>query len=162
VTTPQSPRKPEPVAYKGEPLDAERGPGLGCFRFQMIVLVASIILTPLTVSWNWPFWITIVLFVTVMLLLLLTGQTMIFLLRLVAAGRSDGRRRPLASATPTVGEIEDEAPAESPPSPADAEAGAAPVEPAAEAGPVAEPAPAEPVADDTATTGGNDPSGVRQ
>jgi len=41
---------------------------------------------------------------------LLTGQTMIFLLRLVAAGRSDGRRRPLASQTPTVGELEDETP----------------------------------------------------
>ena len=154
MTTPQNPRKPEPVAYKGEPLDAERGPGLGCFRFQMIVLVASIILTPLTVSWNWPFWITVVLFVTVMLLLLLTGQTMIFLLRLVAAGRSEGRRRPLASTTPTVGEIEDEAPI----APADAEAAAASVKTAA----AAEPTHAEPVADDTATTGGNDPSGVRQ
>ena len=154
MTTPQNTRKPEPVAYKGEPLDAERGPGLGCFRFQMIVLVASIILTPLTVSWNWPFWITVVLFVTVMLLLLLTGQTMIFLLRLVAAGRSDGRRRPLASTTPTVGEIEDEAPI----APADAEAAAASAEHASDA----ESAPAGPVADDTDTTGGNDPSGVRQ
>jgi hypothetical protein len=42
-------------------------------------------------------------------LLLLTGQTVIFLLRLVAADRrAQGRRRPLASATKTVGEMEDE------------------------------------------------------
>ena len=44
----------------------------------------------------------------VILLLLITGQTIIFLLRLVAADRR-GRRRPLASDTKTVGELEDEA-----------------------------------------------------
>ena len=43
-----------PVEYKGEPLDAERGPGLGCFRFQLVVLVVLIVLTPLSVAWNWP------------------------------------------------------------------------------------------------------------
>ena len=45
--------------------------------------------------------------------LLVTGQTIIFLLRLVAADRR-GRRRPLASDTKTVGELEDStaAPAE--------------------------------------------------
>ena len=42
-------------------------------------------------------------------LLLVAGQTIIFLLRLVAADRRT-RRRPLGSATKTVGEIEDEAP----------------------------------------------------
>ena len=42
----------------------------------------------------------------VILLLLLTGQTIIFLLRLVSAERR-GRRRPLASGTKTVGELED-------------------------------------------------------
>ena len=41
-------------------------------------------------------------------LLLVTGQTIIFLLRLVAADRR-GRRRPLASETKTVGELEDAA-----------------------------------------------------
>jgi hypothetical protein len=40
-------------------------------------------------------------------LLLTTGQTIIFLLRLVAADRRS-RRRPLGSATKTVGELEDE------------------------------------------------------
>ena len=40
-------------------------------------------------------------------LLLITGQTIIFLLRLVAADRRS-RRRPLGSATKTVGELEDE------------------------------------------------------
>ena len=44
----------------------------------------------------------------VIFLLLITGQTIIFLLRLVAADRR-GRRRPLASGTKTVGELEDEA-----------------------------------------------------
>ena len=47
-------------------------------------------------------------------LLLVTGQTIIFLLRLVAADRR-GRRRPLASGTKTVGELED-ASAATPPS----------------------------------------------
>ncbi|MGH2511729.1 MAG: hypothetical protein ACRDGQ_03475, partial [Candidatus Limnocylindrales bacterium] len=41
-------------------------------------------------------------------LLLITGQTIIFLLRLVAADRR-GRRRPLASGSRTVGELEDAA-----------------------------------------------------
>jgi hypothetical protein len=39
---------------------------------------------------------------------LTTGQTVIFLLRLVAADRRS-RRRPMSSATKTVGELEDEA-----------------------------------------------------
>jgi hypothetical protein len=54
----------------------------------------------------------------VILLLLVAGQTIIFLLRLVAADRRS-RRRPLGSATRTVGEIEDQAaepPAAEPPS----------------------------------------------
>lgn len=97
------------VEYKGEPLDAARGPGLGCFRFQLGVLVVGIVLTPLSVLWNWPDWASAALLVGVLLLLLVTGQTIIFLLRLVAADRrAAGRRRPLASATRTVGELEDE------------------------------------------------------
>jgi hypothetical protein len=96
------------VQYKGGPLDAERGPGLGCFRFQVIVLGILIVLTPLSVLWAWPPTVSAVLLVVVILLLFLTGQTIIFLLRLVAADRrAAGRRRPLASATPTVGELED-------------------------------------------------------
>ena len=52
---------------------------------------------------------TIVLLATTLVLLLFVGQTIIFLLRLVAADRrSDARRRPLQSRTKTVGEIEDE------------------------------------------------------
>jgi hypothetical protein len=117
VTTPGSPRPDRPVNYKGEPLDPARGPGLGCFRFQIALLVALIILTPLSVDvLRWGQTVTAILFVGVMVLLLLTGQTMIFLLRLVAAGRSDGRRRPLASQTPTIGELEDETPP-APPAP---------------------------------------------
>ena len=99
ITTP-------PVQYKGDDLDAERGPGLGCFRFQLIVLAIFIVLTPLSVTWKWPDAISAALLFAVVILLLITGQTIIFLLRLVAADRR-GRRRPLASGTKTVGELED-------------------------------------------------------
>jgi hypothetical protein len=71
-----------------------------------VILVFFIILTPLTVVWNWPAPISAALLFAVILLLLVTGQTIIFLLRLVAADRR-GRRRPLASETKTVGELED-------------------------------------------------------
>jgi hypothetical protein len=97
------------VQYRGEPLDAERGPGLGCFRFQVVVLAVLIVLTPLSVGWGWPSWASTVLLFATIGLLLVAGQTIIFLLRLVAADRrAAGRRRPLGSATKTVGELEDE------------------------------------------------------
>jgi hypothetical protein len=96
-----------PVQYRGEDLEAERGPGLGCFRFQVAVLIFFIILTPLTVAWSWPTWISAALLFATIALLLVAGQTIIFLLRLVAADRRS-RRRPLGSATKTVGELEDE------------------------------------------------------
>jgi hypothetical protein len=116
-----------PIQYKGDVLEPERGPGLGCFRIQLAVLVVFIVLTPLTVAWHWPVAVSTALLFAVILLLLITGQTIIFLLRLVAADRR-GRRRPLGSETKTVGEIEDagakdapatEAPAEAPPDPAE-------------------------------------------
>ena len=107
---PTPPRRPRPttgpVQYKGDDLEPERGPGLGCFRFQVVILVFFIFLTPLSVAWNWPPMISTILLFAVILLLLVTGQTIIFLLRLVAADRR-GRRRPLASETKTVGELED-------------------------------------------------------
>jgi hypothetical protein len=109
---------PRPIEYKGEPLEPERGPGLGCFRFQLIVLAFLIVLTPLSVAWRWPDWLSAGLLLAVILLLLVAGQTIIFLLRLVAADRRT-RRRPLGSATRTVGELEDA-------SAADAEAAATP------------------------------------
>ena len=96
------------VQYKGAPLDSEKGPGLGCFWSQIVVLVVFLILTPLSVAWNWPFWLSAALLISVLVLLLVAGQTVIFLLRLIAADRrAEGRRRPLASRSPTVGEIED-------------------------------------------------------
>jgi hypothetical protein len=107
-TPPRPPRPTGPVKYKGEDLEAERGPGLGCFRFQLLVLVVLIVLTPLSVVWKWPDIVSGAFLFGVIGLLLLTGQTIIFLLRLVAADRR-GRRRPLGSATRTVGELEDEA-----------------------------------------------------
>jgi hypothetical protein len=130
------PRRPD---YRGEELDPERGPGLGCFWFQVIVLGFFIVLIPVGLKLNWPFELLAFLLFVVIGLLLLTGQSVIFLLRLVAADRrSQGRRRPLASPTKTVGELEDEHEV------ADAVGGARPVaaEPAD-----AEPAEAEPAPD---------------
>ena len=111
-TPPRRPRPTGPVQYRGDDLTPERGPGLGCFWTQVIVLVFFIILTPLSVVWNWPSAVSAALLFAVIGLLLVTGQTIIFLLRLVAADRR-GRRRPLASGTKTVGEIEDSGAAES-------------------------------------------------
>lgn len=105
-TPPRRPRPAGPVQYRGDDLTSERGPGLGCFRIQLIVLVFFIVLTPLSVVWNWPFPVSAGLLFAVIGLLLVTGQTIIFLLRLVAADRR-GRRRPLASGSKTVGELED-------------------------------------------------------
>ena len=100
-----TPRRP---AYKGEELDPARGPGLGCFWFQAAVLAVFLILIPVGVSLNWPFELLAALLFVALGLLLFVGQTLIFLLRLVAADRRDaGRRRPLASPTPTVGQLED-------------------------------------------------------
>ena len=106
--SPRTPSPSPPVRYKGEPLDAERGPGLGCFRFQVAVLAFLVVLTPLSVAWNWPFEVSAGLLFAVIVLLLAAGQTIIFLLRLVAADRREGRRRPVAGLTRTVGELEDE------------------------------------------------------
>ena len=115
MTSPEEPASVRPVDYKGEPLDSERGPGLGCFRFQVGLLVVLIFLTPLTVAWNWPIAVSAALLVITLVLLLFAGQTVIFLLRLVAADRREGRRRPLGSSTQTVGELEDaEATADAP------------------------------------------------
>jgi hypothetical protein len=116
-----------PVAYKGAPLDADRGPGLGCFRFQLALLVILVVLAPLSAWLGAPDWLSAALLIAVVVLLLVTGQTIIFLLRLVAADRrAAGRRRPVAGRTRTVGEIEDEA------------AGATPVEQPPDEGPVRE------------------------
>jgi hypothetical protein len=111
--TPSDPPRPNvrpDVDYKGAPLDAEKGPGLGCFWLQVVVLAVVVILTPLSAAWEWPVIVTIVLLAMTLVLLLFVGQTIIFLLRLVAADRrSEARRRPLRSQSKTVGEIEDEA-----------------------------------------------------
>lgn len=107
--TPPGGSAPTTVEYKGAPLDAEKGPGLGCFWIQIVVLGIVLILTPLSVAWSWPVAVSAGLLITVLILLLFAGQTVIFLLRLVAADRrAAGRRRPLGSATKTVGEMEDD------------------------------------------------------
>ncbi len=102
------------MQYKGDDLDAERGPGLGCFRIQLVVLVVFLFLTPLSVAWDWPPIVSAALLFAVIGLLLFTGQTIIFLLRLVSADRR-GRRRPLSSETKTVGELEDAGDRRAPP-----------------------------------------------
>jgi predicted lysophospholipase L1 biosynthesis ABC-type transport system permease subunit len=97
----------EPPLYKGEPLDADRGPGLGCFWVQVAALVVLLVLTPLTVIWAWDERVSAVLLIATLVLLFFTGQTIIFLLRLVAADRRT-RRRPLdPAARRTVGQLED-------------------------------------------------------
>ncbi len=103
-----------PIQYKGSDLEPERGPGLGCFRFQLVVLAVLVILTPISVVASWPELISAGLLFLVIGLLLVSGQTMIFLMRLLAADRRT-RRRPLNSASPTVGELEDVASAATPP-----------------------------------------------
>ena len=93
--------------YKGAPLDADRGPGLGCFWIQVVLLVVLLVVTPLSVVWAAPSWLSAALLILSLVLLFFVGQTMIFLLRLVAADRRS-RRRPLApSARRTVGQLED-------------------------------------------------------
>jgi hypothetical protein len=97
------------VQYKGAPLDAAKGPGLGCFWLQLAVLVVLVVLTPLSVNWGWPELVSGGLLIATIVLLLFAGQTIIFLLRLVAADRrAEARRRPLQPRSPTVGQIEDE------------------------------------------------------
>jgi hypothetical protein len=98
-----------PPQYKGEPLDAERGPGLGCFWLQVIVLGVLLVLTPLTVVWAWPAWVSAALLILTLVLLLFAGQTVIFLLRLVAADRRSRRTPQSPTARKTVGMLEDEA-----------------------------------------------------
>ena len=79
---------PEMPEYKGAPLSPDRGPGLGCFWIQVVALVVFIILAPLSAVLNWGEVIATALLIGVVILLLLVGQTAIFLLRLVAADRA--------------------------------------------------------------------------
>jgi hypothetical protein len=103
-----------PPIYKGEALDAERGPGLGCFWIQIGLLTFFLVLTPLTVTWGWDPFVSGTLLIFTLVLLLFAGQTVIFLLRLVAADRRT-RRTPLdPNARPTVGQLEDGGATEAP------------------------------------------------
>jgi hypothetical protein len=115
VSAPQGPPQ-----YRGEPLDAERGPGLGCFWLQVIVLGVLLVLTPLTVVWAWPAWISAALLILTLVLLLFAGQTVIFLLRLVAADRRSRRTPQSPTARKTVGMLEDEAASDPETAPPDA------------------------------------------
>jgi hypothetical protein len=104
-TVPSTP--PASPLYKGEPLEADRGPGLGCFWTQAVVLVVVLLLIPFGVNAHWPIWATGLLLTLALILVLFVSLTVIFLLRLVSADRRT-RRRPLRSgARPTVGQLED-------------------------------------------------------
>src|SRR5688500_15129045 len=63
--------------YKGEPLDAARGPGLGCFWIQVILLVSFLILTPVSVWLAAPEWVSAALLLMTLGLLFFVGQTSI-------------------------------------------------------------------------------------
>ena len=103
------PRRPD---YKGAPLDAARGPGLGCFWIHVGAFLGLFLLTPYGVINGWPAWLTTAMLIATLILLLFVGQTVIFLLRLVAADRRS-RRRPLREgARPTVGDLSASAPEE--------------------------------------------------
>ena len=113
---------PPPPQYKGADLDPARGPGLGCFWIQVAILALFVVLTPIGVLNGWPTWLSTAMLFVVLVLLFFVGQTAIFLLRLVTAERR-GRRRPLASRTKTVGELESADSGEGGPSPASREDG---------------------------------------
>jgi len=109
VTVPREPAGPsrgERPLYRGEPLDAERGPGLGCFWTQVVLLAIVLVLIPIGVWNEWSIYLTGGLLLVALGLVFFTSLTMIFLLRLVAADRR-ARRRPLSpAARPTVGDLE--------------------------------------------------------
>jgi hypothetical protein len=150
----------EPPIYKGEPLDAERGPGLGCFWIQIGLLTFFLIFTPLTVTWGWDPFISGALLIFTLILLLVSGQTIIFLLRLVAADRRT-RRAPLdPSARPTVGQLEDRSGAGEPGEDGPSEDGpsgvaASKTSPAGDGGPT-DPTVADDLADPTEASGAED------
>ncbi|HYL40388.1 MAG TPA: hypothetical protein VET90_03675, partial [Candidatus Binatus sp.] len=73
-----SPPTVRDVEYKGAPLDAAKGPGLGCFWLQVAALAVLVVLTPLSASWGWPDLVTAGLLLLTLVLLLLAGQTVIF------------------------------------------------------------------------------------
>ena len=108
MTSPERPPSVRPVDYKGEPLDGERGPGLGCFRIQAVVLVVLIILTPLSVAWDWPVEVSIAMLFVTLAAAAVRGPDG----HLPAAPRRRGPARGTAtcrspSRTPTVGQLED-------------------------------------------------------
>jgi hypothetical protein len=105
---PSSSPDPDRPLYKGQPLDAEAGPGLGCFWIQVVLLVVLLVLTPLTVVWAWPSWISAALLILTLVILFFVGMTMVFLLRLVAADRRAQRKPLREGARKTVGQLEEE------------------------------------------------------
>ena len=105
-TTPAS--DAEKPLYKGQPLEAANGPGLGCFWLQVVLLVVLLVVTPLTVVWAFPPWVSAALLILTLVILFFVGMTMVFLLRLVAADRRSQRRPLREGARRTVGQLEEE------------------------------------------------------
>ncbi len=102
------PADPNRPSYKGAPLDAEAGPGLGCFYLQVVLLIVLLIVTPLSVIWSFPSWVSAALLILTLIILFFVGMTMVFLLRLVAADRRSQRRPLREGARKTVGQMESE------------------------------------------------------
>ena len=108
TSAPAEPDSDKPL-YKGEPLDAEAGPGLGCFWIQVVLLAILLVLTPLTVVWAFPPWVSAALLILTLVILFFVGMTVVFLLRLVAADRRSQRRPLRQGARRTVGQLEEDA-----------------------------------------------------
>ena len=83
----------------------------------MVSLVVLLVATPLTVLLAFPPWVSATLLILTLVLLFFVGQTMIFLLRLVAADRRAQRRPLRQGARKTVGQLEAEPPPEEQASP---------------------------------------------
>ena len=86
----------QPPEYKGEPLDGERGPGLGCFWIQISLLTFFLIFTPLTVTPPTEIW-------RVFLRGAQTGLKPLFILSVIYFSSKAGpatRRSPRRTVTP--------------------------------------------------------------
>ncbi len=71
-------------------------------------MIVLLILTPLTVIWSFPSWVSAALLILSLVILFFVGMTMVFLLRLVAADRRAQRRPLREGARKTVGQLDEE------------------------------------------------------
>ena len=74
----------------------------------VVLLIVLLVVTPLTVIWSFPSWVSAALLILTLVILFFVGMTMVFLLRLVAADRRSQRRPLREGARRTVGQLEEE------------------------------------------------------